>query len=152
MLPFRAKPWEGTFQAVHTFKNCPQIHEVSLMCDEMLPSKNELNFDPIAREEDCLKLNIFTPECDDKAKLPVSDLQRTFDVMRRRWTMKLKRIKQYAYQCREIILHFGEYHLKFLNNGIKLPWKLTGDGLFHWWTLSAACWWQNKWLSSGWNE
>ncbi|XP_076818139.1 fatty acyl-CoA hydrolase precursor, medium chain-like [Clavelina lepadiformis] len=69
--PLKAKPWEGTFQAVHTFKNCPQIHEVSLMCDEMLPSKNELNFDPIAREEDCLKLNIFTPECDDKAKLPV---------------------------------------------------------------------------------
>ena len=68
---FRADPWEGTFDAVHTYKLCPQIVSVAFAYDELIPYKNPLNHDGNSSDEDCLRLNLFTTECNKDAKLPV---------------------------------------------------------------------------------
>ena len=39
--------------------------------DELIPFKNSLNHDGNSCDENCLMLNLFTPECNKNAKLPV---------------------------------------------------------------------------------
>ena len=71
LLLARAEPWEGTLEAVHTYKLCPQVVSVAFAYDELIPFKNSLNHDDNSSDEDCLKLNVFTPQHEKNTKLPV---------------------------------------------------------------------------------
>jgi len=72
VLFVRAEPWEGTLEAIHTYKLCPQEVSVAFAYDELIPFKKSLNHDDNSSDEDCLKLNVFTPEHKENSKLPVS--------------------------------------------------------------------------------
>ena len=44
---------------------------VAFAYDELIPFKNSLNHDDNSSDEDCLKLNVFTPQHEKNTKLPV---------------------------------------------------------------------------------
>ena len=60
------------FEATATYGVCPQAVDVVRIYDNYVPYKNSLNHDLENSTEDCLNLNLFTPTCDKKRKLPVS--------------------------------------------------------------------------------
>lgn len=69
--PQKAGKWDGVLNASQTLVNCPQDVTATSRHDKMLPYSTRMHHDSNKASEDCLRLSIFTPDCNPNAKLPV---------------------------------------------------------------------------------
>ncbi len=69
MPPQKPKPWDNTFPALYWGNSAPQIIDGKYSNNAFGAFRDHWNYDDVS--EDCLRINVFTPEINDNTKRPV---------------------------------------------------------------------------------